>query len=230
MHIGVIPDGNRRYMIKKGIKNLLNSYDMGITRFFDFLEWCRKLGVNEVTIYALSIENIKNRSKDEIHTLLKTFNQHALSALKDKRIHKNKIRIQVCGDMDYLLNNGVDRTLSQKVVDNLRKLEESTKDYGNMKLNLAIAYGGRQEILHSVKELVKSKLKITEDNLRKHLWVKDYPDLVIRTSEERLSNFLTWQSAYSEIYFVNKLWQELEERDLVNIIDDYNARERRFGG
>jgi len=73
-------------------------------------------------------------------------------------------------------------------------------------------------------------MKVTEDNIKKYLWVKDYPDLVIRTSEERLSNFMTWQTAYSEIYFVDKLWQEFDERDLVHIIEDYTSRERRFGG
>jgi len=230
MHIGLIPDGNRRYMLKKGITNLLDSYDMGITRFYDFLEWCRKLGVKEVTIYALSIENIKNRGKEEVKTLLRVFNQHAIAALKDQRIHKNRIHIKVCGDIDYLLKNGVDPKLSREVVGNLRKLEESTKDYRNIQLNLAIAYGGRQEILHAVKEMVRNKVSATEENIKRFLWVKDYPDLVIRTSEERLSNFLTWQSAYSEIYFVDKLWQEFKEGDLVRIIDDYNSRERRFGG
>jgi len=230
MHVGLIPDGNRRYMLKRGIKNLLNSYDMGITRFYDFLEWCGKLGVKEVTIYALSLENVKNRGKEEIETLLRVFNQHAINALKDKRIHKNKVRIQVCGDIDYLLHNGVEPSLAREVVGNLRKLEDSTKDYKSIKLNLAIVYGGRQEILHAVKELVKHKMKVTEDNIKKYLWVKDYPDLVIRTSEERLSNFMTWQTAYSEIYFADKLWQEFDERDLVHIIEDYTSRERRFGG
>ena len=107
--------------------------------------------------------------------------------------------------------------------------EESTKDYTNLTLNLAIAYGGRQEIVNAAREAVEHKMDLTEENIQKFLWVKDNPDIIIRTAEERLSNFLTWQSAYSEIYFVDKLWQEFAENDLTGIIQDYNDRERRYG-
>jgi len=227
MHIGIIPDGNRRYMRKKGILSLKDSYRRGIKKFYDFLDWCIDLNINEVTAYALSTENLENRSKSEIKTLLNLFSKQALSILNNERIHDNKIHINICGDKDYLLNT--EKKLGNEAIKNLRRLEELTKDYDKLTLNLAIAYGGRQEIINSVKNVINSGLELNEKNIRKNLWIKSYPEVIIRTAESRLSNFLVWQSAYSEIYFVDKLWQEFEKEDLINIIDDYNSRERRFG-
>jgi len=227
MHIGIIPDGNRRYMRKKGILSLKDSYQRGIKKFYDFLDWCIDLNINEVTAYALSTENLENRSKSEIKTLLNLFSKQALSILNNERIHDNKIHINICGDKDYLLNT--EKKLGNEAIKNLRRLEELTKDYDKLTLNLAIAYSGRQEIINSVKNVINSGLELNEKNIRKNLWIKSYPEVIIRTAESRLSNFLVWQSAYSEIYFVDKLWQEFEKEDLINIIDDYNSRERRFG-
>jgi len=227
MHVALIPDGNRRFMKKHGILQLEESYQMGISRFYDFLEWCNELGVKEVTIYALSLENIQNRSANEIETLLKVFSAQAKLALSDKRIHKNKVRVNVCGDKSVL--NRIGGPLGKELVENLRKLEESTKDYDEVILNLAIAYGGRQEILNAAKEVLESGLDLTEENIKKKLWVKDYPDVIIRTAEDRLSNFLLWQSAYSEIYFSDKLWQEFTKKDLASVLSDYRSKERRFG-
>ncbi|MFC2154350.1 polyprenyl diphosphate synthase [Candidatus Altiarchaeota archaeon] len=229
MHVGLIPDGNRRFMSKKSIKNLFDSYNMGITRFFDFLEWCMKDGVDQVTIYALSTENLDNRSNTEIETLFKVFSDQAKKAINDKRIHDSKISVKVCGSRDTLINKTNNKELANQLVENLNNLEEATKDYSNLRLNLAIAYGGRQEILNAAEAVSTSGEEFSEENFRKHLWIPDYPEVVIRTSEERLSNFLTWQSAYSEIYFVDKLWQEFEHQDLSHILDDYNQRDRRFG-
>ncbi len=229
MHIGLIPDGNRRFMGKQGITNLFDSYKMGITRFYDFLEWCMHRGVRQVTIYALSTENIENRSKAEIATLYKVFSEQARNALEDQRIHENKIRIKVCGDLGLLTQNGRAGSQAEELTENLKRLEDATSDYDNLQLNLAIAYGGRQEIIHAAGEAASSGEPITEETLRKHLWVADDPEVIIRTSEDRLSNFLTWQSAYAEIYFLPKLWQEFERSDLEAILDDYGSRNRRFG-
>ncbi|HHQ44990.1 MAG TPA: di-trans,poly-cis-decaprenylcistransferase [Candidatus Altiarchaeales archaeon] len=228
MHIGLIPDGNRRYMAKRGINNLSKSYDMGIERFHEFLQWCIKKDVDEVTIYALSLENIESRSDSEIETLVGVFNEHALEALNDPRIHESKVRINVCGNLDAI--KGIDGgMMASKMLENLKNLVESTRGYGALKLNLAIGYGGRQEILHAAKKISENNEEYTEENFKKYLWVGGYPEIIIRTSESRLSNFLTWQSAYSEIYFVDKLWQEFSEEDLDGILEDFNARERRFG-
>ncbi|MBN2250887.1 MAG: di-trans,poly-cis-decaprenylcistransferase [Candidatus Altiarchaeota archaeon] len=228
MHIGIIPDGNRRFMKKRGIPNLRNSYEMGINKFHDFLEWCIDLDVKEVTAYALSTENLKNRGRLEIRTLLGLFSKQAVSMLDNEKIHKNRVRVKVCGDRCCLLDAG-ERGIGGETVKNLSILEDKTRDYDGLTLNFAIGYGGRQEIINSVKKVVDSGLEITEENIRKNLWVASCPEIVIRTSESRLSNFLTWQSAYSEIYFVDKLWQEFEKTDLERIISDYGSRDRRFG-
>ncbi|MBD3389045.1 MAG: di-trans,poly-cis-decaprenylcistransferase [Candidatus Altiarchaeales archaeon] len=229
MHVGLIPDGNRRFMAKQHIRNLLKSYDMGINKFYDFLEWCYDLRVGEVTIYALSLENIVNRDRREIDTLFKVFNRHAKKGVKDKTLHEKEVRVNVCGDRDYILNHSQNTELAEKMITNLGKLEDATRDYGKFTLNLAIGYGGRQEVLNAVKSMVDQGVEINEENLKDNLWVKSYPELIIRTSEDRLSNFLLWQSAYSEIYFVPKLWQEFQQPDLVEILDDFNSRERRYG-
>lgn len=227
MHIGIIPDGNRRYMKKSGIFSLKESYQMGINKFYDLLEWCIDLNVKEVTVYALSTENLKNRGKREIKTLLNLFSKQALSVFNDKKIHENKVRINIFGNKDYISNTG--DKIGNEVVKNLSRLEDLTKEYSNLTLNLAVGYGGRQEIINSVKNVVNSGLELNEENIRKNLWIKSYPEIIIRTAESRLSNFLLWQSAYSEIYFVDKLWQEFDKEDLKAIIQDYNSRERRFG-
>ncbi len=228
MHIGIIPDGNRRFMKKKGIRSLGTSYELGIKRFYDVLDWCLDLGVDEVTAYALSTENLQNRGSLEIRTLLTLFSKQAQSMLDSDRIHKKKVRIRICGDLDYLRSAG-GKDLGGKLLANLKKLEDATKNYDGVTLNLALAYGGRQEILNAANLAAKAGLPLNEENIKKNLWIQSYPDLVIRTSEHRLSNFLTWQSAYSEIYFVEKLWQEFGKNDLENILSDYKSKERRFG-
>ena len=176
----------------------------------------------------LSIENLQNRGGLEIKTLLTLFSSQAESIITNKRIHASKVKVKVCGDRDYLLNAG-GKDLGKRLLKNLERLEEVTKDYKNLTLNLAISYGGRQEIIHAVKNLTGTGEEITEENIKKNLWVKSYPEIIVRTSERRISNFLTWQSAYSEIYFVDKLWQEFDKEDLEKIVRDYKSRERRFG-
>ncbi|MBN2013724.1 MAG: di-trans,poly-cis-decaprenylcistransferase [Candidatus Altiarchaeota archaeon] len=227
MHIGVIPDGNRRFMRRNNIVSLVESYCMGIDKFHQFLEWCIDLGVGEVTLYALSLENIQNRSYEEVSTLLNLFSEHALNVLNDEKIHKNRVKINLCGDKDHLLSVG--NPVGKRVVESMERLEKNTQDHGDLRLNIALAYGGRQEIMHAFSELIKSGSELTEENLRKHLWISSYPDIILRTAESRLSNFLLWQSAYSEIYFIDKLWQEMEKEDLADILEDFSWKERRFG-
>jgi undecaprenyl diphosphate synthase len=202
---------------------------MGINKFYDFLQWCHDLQVQEVTIYALSTENLLARDKKEIETLYKVFNKHALKGLTDKNLHDKKVRVNFCGDKDLLIKLAPDRELGKEMVDNLNRLEQATKAYKSSTLNLAIAYGGRQEIINAAKKVFASGQELTEESIGGHLWIKGEPDIVIRTSEERLSNFLLWQSAYSEIYFLPKLWQEFEKVDLEKVLLDYRNKERRYG-
>jgi len=229
MHVGLIPDGNRRFMSKRHIGSLLTSYDMGINRFYDFLSWCYDLGVDEVTIYALSLENLEARSVGEIETLFKVFNKHAKKGLKDKNIHGRGIRVCFCGDRQYLLDRAPKRKLAEEMLENIVRLEEATSKYSKFRLNLAIAYGSRQEIVHAARQAVANGGSISEETIKANLWVKGEPDLLIRTSESRLSNFMLWQSAYSEIYFVPKLWQEFEKKDLEEVLGDFRSRQRRYG-
>lgn len=226
MHIGLIPDGNRRFMKKQGILKLSESYNLGITRFHDFLEWCGEKGVDDVTIYALSTENIENRSREEISTLLKVFNENAVKAITDERIRKNEIRISLCGDLDAIRNSCEN---AGEMLENLEKLVAETSGYEKLNLNLAIGYGGRQEIINACKRIVSEGGEINEENIKRNLWVTGYPDIIIRTSETRLSNFLTWQSAYSEIHFIDCLWQEFTENHLDEILESFRKGERRFG-
>ncbi len=214
-------------MKKRGISDLKESYYKGIKKFYDFVEWCIDLGVKETTVYALSIENLKNRSKFEINLLLKLFASQAMDLLKSDRIQKNRVHINICGNREYLADKI--NPLGSDVIKNLSKLENLTKDYNNFTLNLAIAYGGKQEIINSVNKIINEGLEVSEENIDKNLWVRTYPDIIIRTAESRLSNFMIWQSAYSELYFVDKLWQEFEKSDLIKIVENYNLKERRFG-
>jgi len=228
MHIGIIPDGNRRYMQEENI-DLETAYRKGIDNFYNCLEWCMELGVSEVTLYALSTENIKNRSKEELAVLFTVFEEISKKALNDERIHKNKVRVNICGDMNYLERAINTLNLKSNLMNNLNDLKNSTKDYTKFTLNLAIAYGGRQEVIYAVKKVIEERGEINDKNIEKHLWVKNDADIIIRTGENRMSNFLLWQSAYSEVFFSDKLWPGFEKEDLTGIIDEYNSRERRFG-
>ncbi|MEA1925108.1 MAG: polyprenyl diphosphate synthase, partial [Candidatus Altiarchaeota archaeon] len=223
----IIPDGNRRYMRKTGIDDLEKAYRLGIDRFYDLVEWCDDLGVGEVTIYTLSLENLENRGMEELYILMNLFAENTMKVLSDERMHNREIKVNICGNREYLTEYFGERgvELNQK----FNKLEDKTEGYGGMKLNLAIAYGGRQEIINACQMIMNNGGEFTEESIQEHLWIKSYPDLIIRTSESRLSNFLLWQSAYSEFYFVDKLWEEFQRDDLVDVLEDFRDREKRFG-
>ena len=139
----------------------------------------------------------------------------------DKRIEKNKVQIKFIGER---------KRFDKEMQELMRRIENKTKKNNNFRINFALGYGGRQEIISAVKELIKSKKKINEKNLQKFLWLIDEPDLIIRTGgDKRISNFLTWQSVYSELIFIEKFWPEFTKKDLEFAIDEFKKRERRFG-
>ena len=139
----------------------------------------------------------------------------------DKRVHNNKIKIRFVGKTELFDSE------MQKII---RGLEEVTKDYDNYRINFAFAYGGRQEIVDAVKRLVENEEEINEENLKKNLWLNTEPDLIIRTGgEKRTSNFLPWQSTYSEWIFLDKMWPEFTKQDLIECVEEYGERQRRFG-
>ena len=219
-HIGIILDGNRRYSKKVGIPKL-KGHEKGYNKIKDVLKWCVELGINEVTLYCLSTENFK-RSKEEVDYLFNLFRSRIGDFKKDKTIHDNKVKISFVGRLSMFPKD------MQK---SMQEVMEATKEYDNYKLNLALAYGSRSEIVDAFKKIIKKGIKeIDESIIQENLYIPDDVDILIRPGgEKRLSNFLLWQNSYAELFFLEKLWPEFEKEDLIKIIEEFKVRERRFG-
>lgn len=219
MHIGLILDGNRRFAKKLALQPW-KGHEFGAETVEKLLDWCKELDIHELTLYALSIENLK-RDKTEVNFLLGLMEKMFVKFRNDERIKKNKVRIRFIGKLELLPES------LQKLC---LELEEDTKNYDKYKLNLCVAYGGRQELVHAMKKLKESNEEINEENIKKNLWLESEPDLIIRTGGQmRTSNFLPWQSIYSEWFFLDKLWPEFSKEDLVQVIEQFNQRQRNFG-
>jgi len=227
-HVAIIMDGNRRYAQDLGL-DPVQGHVLGREKLYEFLNWCIELKIKIVTVYAFSTENF-SRSSREVQALMNLFEKSIEKELSEGRIHKNRVRVRIIGRKDLL-----SESLRRKV----EEIENVTKDYDNYFLNLAIAYGGREEILKAIREIAneakEGKLNpdfIDEAIVRKHLYTSDLPDpdLILRTSgEERISNFLLWQIAYSELYFADVYWPSLTKIDFLRAILSYQRRSRRFG-
>jgi len=222
-HLGIIVDGNRRWAKKRGLPSF-EGHRRGLDGINKIGEWCRKRGVKILTLYTFSTENW-NRSKKEVSYLMKLL-EIALSKKNTKELFQKGIKLQVIGQRERL-----PKSLQKKI----EEAEELTEKGEKGILNLAVSYGGRPEIIQAIKNIIKNKIpanKITEDLINKNLWTANLPepDLIIRTGGvQRLSNFLTWQSIYSELYFTEKYWPEFTEKDLDEALLDYSYRQRRFG-
>jgi tritrans,polycis-undecaprenyl-diphosphate synthase [geranylgeranyl-diphosphate specific] len=229
-HVAVILDGNRRWAKDRGLPPWIG-HEYGAKKVEDLLKWCLDLGVPILTLFVFSTENFY-RPKEEVENLMSIFRKYLERLLKDENIHKNMVRIKFIGRLD-LLPEDISKLASD--------IEESTKNYSSRWLNVAIAYGGRMEIVDAVRKIsakvMEGLLKpedIDEKILEEHLYTshlpKPDPDLIIRTSgEERLSGFLLWQSAYSELCFLDVYWPEFRRIDLLRAIRTYQQRERRYG-
>ena len=227
-HVGIIMDGNRRFARELDMKPT-EGHSKGRDKLEEVIEWCRELGIKILTVYAFSTENF-NRSREEVLELMRLFVENLKKAADDERVHKNGIRIRVIGQRELL---------PEDVQEAIRYAEERTKDFSNFYFNIAIAYGGREEIIKAIKEIAQEvkegKLEveeIDEDVVKAHLYTADLPDpdLILRTSgEERISNFLLWQSAYSEFYFTDIYWPTFRKIDFLRAIRSYQLRQRRFG-
>ncbi|MBU2496579.1 MAG: di-trans,poly-cis-decaprenylcistransferase [Nanoarchaeota archaeon] len=225
-HLGIIVDGNRRFA-KRLMLNLWKGHEWGAKKVREFLRWCKDAGIREVTLYVFSLENF-NRPKKEFDYLMSLFKKEFTALLTDKEIEDDKVRINFVG-RTHLLPKDVQAVM--------KKLEMKTKNYNNYKLNFAIAYSGRAEIvdaLKSIAEKVKQRKispnKINEAIIEKHLYLSSEPDLIIRTSgEQRTSGFLLWQGSYSELYFCKKFWPEITKKDFLKAVNSYTIRDRRFG-
>lgn len=221
-HLGIIMDGNRRWAKRRGLPSLA-----GHRRGYDIFklvgEWCLDRGIEVLTVYAFSTENW-NRSKKEVEYLMRLLTL-ALSKEVDG-LHRKNIRISVIGRVHEL-----PKRLQKHISDAM----ELTKNNTRGTIQLAINYGGRAEIVDAVKKVyrtAKSASAITEKSIGEAMYTKHQPepDMIIRTSgEQRLSGFLTWQSVYSELYFLKKNWPDFSEADLDTALLEYKRRQRRFG-
>ena len=221
-HIVLFPDGNRRWAKQKGIASLLG-HKKGYENLLDFSEWCKNRGVKVLTAFGFSTENW-NRSPEEVNYLMKLLEDGLINNLgKDK---KDGVKVRVIGQKEKL---------PKSLQEAIKKVEESTKDNSNLFLNLAISYGGKWDILQVVKKIVEEKIpsdKIDEKLFESYLSTAGLPapDFIIRAGgEKRMSNFVLWQAAYSELYFSPKLWPDFTEQDLDEALAEFDNRQRRFG-
>lgn len=227
-HLAVIMDGNRRFARELGLRST-DGHRKGKEKLEEVLEWCLDVGIRILTVYAFSTENL-TRDDEELRELMKLFAENFRKAGDDERVHKHHIRIRVLGQRHLL---------PREVQEAIEYAEARTRDYSDYYFNLAVAYGGRQEIVDAIRKVVidakQGKVSvedIDESFFSKHLYTGDLPDpdLVLRTSgEERISNFLLWQLAYSELYFVDVYWPGFRKIDFLRAIRSFQMRQRRFG-
>lgn len=229
-HVGIILDGNRRWAADRGL-SLGRGHLEGANRVEQLLDWCDEIGIRTVTLYVLSTENL-DRSAEEVKELLKLFEARFAKLLSDERIYKNKVKVKAIGELELL---------PESLRSILSELEKQTEQFHEHYLNIAVAYGGRAEIAEMVRSIaqdVKGGLiapeKITEDTIEKKLYTahlpQPEPDLIIRTSgEERMSGFMLWQGAYSELVFVDVYWPAFRQIDLLRAVRTYQRRRRRYG-
>jgi len=221
-HLGIIIDGNRRWAKERGLPTFFG-HQKGFDKVKKLIDWCRNRGIKTLTLFVFSTENWK-RSKTEVAYLMKLLERGLADFKKNiQKIKRDGIRIRIIGQKER-----VPKSL-QKTIE---EVEELTKNNDKMVVNFALSYGGRAEIVETIKNIIKKKIpvaKITEDVISQNLWTSDL-DLLIRTGkEQRISNFLIWQSAYSELYFYQKYWPDFSEKDLDAALADYGQRQRRFG-
>jgi len=225
-HMGIILDGNRRFA-KRLMKEPWNGHEYGAKKIEKLFEWCKELNIREITLYAFSIENF-NRPKMEFDYLMDIFRKEFKRLLTDPKVYENKIKVNVIGRTQMF---------PEDLQEILKEVQEKTKHHDQYVVNFALAYGGRAEIIDTTRKIAQKvkegKLNpedINEDLFMQNLYMSSEPELIIRTSgEQRTSGFLIWQGSYSELYFCKKMWPEFEKEDLIEAIEDYKSRHRRFG-
>ena len=211
-------DGNGRWADKHG-KSRQFGHEQGSSNVYDIFLSCIKLDINTATFFAMSSENM-NRPKEEtefISTLLDNSIKRHLQDLLD-----NQIKFTVIGDLSHLPEN---------IINTIKYAETVTSKFTKYRLNIAYNYGGQWDVVNSINTLLNKKLVISHDNLSKYLSTgSDFPDLIVRTGGyKRLSNFMLWQAAYSELIFLDTLWPEFSSKDVSNILSNYKSIKRKFG-
>ena len=221
-HIAIIMDGNGRWAKRRSLPRSAG-HAAGSKKFKDIARYCNKIGLKYLTVYAFSTENWK-RPKEEVDNIMKLFKEYLEDA---KNFKDENIQVQFIGDRSML---------EQDIQRLMQETEELSASATGLHLNIAINYGGRDEIVHAVKQIINSNIPacdVTEQTVSDNLYTKGQPDpdFIIRPSGEyRLSNYLIWQAAYAEYWFSDILWPDFKPKDLDRAIEEFNHRNRRFGG
>lgn len=232
-HVGIILDGNRRHGRALGITEPRSIYGLGADRLDAVLEWCVELDIPTVTLWVFSTDNFR-RSPAEVSGILASVETKLTALARDPAVHRRRVRVRAIGCLGLL---------PQPVLEAIAAAERATAEYDGLELNIAVAYGGRQEIADAVRALLadingpvttlaEAIERITPEAIGAHLYTAGLPDpdLIIRTSGEvRLSGFLLWQSAHSEFYFTDVLWPAFRKIDFLRAIRSYQQRRRRYG-
>lgn len=225
-HVGLIIDGNRRYA-KKHMLETWQGHKLGAEKIEEILEFCKEFGIKELTVYTFSIENF-SRSKKEVDYFMKLFKEMFTKYYNDPRFTEDEVKVKFIGNTNLL---------PEDIQESIKKLEEKTKNNSKYVVNFAIAYGGRDEIINAVRNISEDvqnkKIKpseIDKELFESYLYLKNEPDLIIRTGGyKRSSNFLCYQSAYSEWSYLEKTWPEFNKEDLLQCIQEFSKRKRNFG-
>ena len=229
-HVAIILDGNRRWA-KRNLKIAKSGHFRGADAVENLLDWCEEFDIKIITLYVLSAENL-DRKNEELDYLFDLIQTRLEKLYNDPRIHKNQMRVKAIGRIELLPDS---------IKDVLSRLDNVTKEYDNHFLNIAIAYGGQNELVDAVKKIgdqikdgsLDSKdinKEIIESNLYTSHLPQSSPDMILRTSgEKRMSGFLLWQSAYSELVFLDIFWPEFRKIDLMRAIRTFQKRKRRDG-
>ncbi|MHB8586164.1 MAG: polyprenyl diphosphate synthase [Thermoplasmatota archaeon] len=227
-HLAIIMDGNRRFAKELGLEPV-QGHELGRDTLENVLDWCLDLGIRYLTVYAFSTENFA-RTGSEVLRLMQLFEDNFRKMGDDPRVHKNGIQVRAIGQLHLLPSS---------VQDAIRYAEERTKGYSNYFYTIAVAYGGRQEIVRAVRSIARDvkEGRVRPEDVDEAMIAKSLdtsalpdPDLILRTSgEERISNFLLWQLAYSELYFSDIYWPGFRHIDFLRVIRAYQLRQRRYG-
>lgn len=221
-HIGIIMDGNGRWAKKRGLPRTAG-HSSGAKTFQKIARYCNKIGIKYLTVYAFSTENWK-RPKDEVDAIMKLLHDYLVDSVN---FQDENIKVKFLGDLTML-----DDELNRLI----KKAEDDSKDATGLNLNIALNYGGRDEIVRTVRKMAErgdNLAELTDSMLSDNLYTAGMPDtdLIIRPSGEyRLSNFLIWQSAYAEYWFTDRLWPDFSEKDIDDAISAFAQRDRRYGG
>ena len=227
-HVAVIMDGNRRFAKNFGLTPEAGHH-FGRDKIKELLEWCFELKIKNLTVYAFSKENFQ-RNNNEVETLMNLCKNELKKAAEDSRIHKNQVRIRILGHLE---------SLPDDIEQEAKKIMNQTKKYDKYSFNIALAYSGREEIIQAIQKIAddvkQGKLlinEIKEPTVSRYMYTNGIPDpdIILRTSgEERISNFLLWQLAYSELYFSDVFWPAFQKSDFLKAIRTVQQRQRRYG-